>query len=267
MRRLLLVPHAATVATRAGAFPRGDEPLEPRGRAAAGALAELLPARCELLAGPARACAETAAAAGNGAAATDPALADCDWGGWAGRTLADVGAADPEAAEAWRTDPAARPHGGESLAALAVRVGGWLDGQARLDGAAVAITHAAVVRAALVSALGAPPEAFWRIDAAPLSVTELHAREGSWIVARVNAAPASAASATRRGGSEAESRGGDGRADDAPRADAAPASAARRGGSDARSRGGADDAPRATSGPATGGERERSTAAAQERVA
>jgi broad specificity phosphatase PhoE len=195
MRRLLLVPHAATAATRAAAFARGDEPLEAGGRAAAARLADALPARCSVLAAPARACRETAEAAGLGPVALEPALADCDWGAWAGRTLADVAAG----LAAWRTDPAARPHGGESLVTLAARVGGWLDAQAALDGTAVAITHAAVVRAALVHALGAPFEAFWRIDAAPLSVTELHAPERRWRVARVNVAVADPAPRAARG--------------------------------------------------------------------
>jgi broad specificity phosphatase PhoE len=184
MRRLLLVPHAATAATRAGAFPL-DEPLDSRGRVAAAGLA--LPSRCTVLAGPALRCRETASAAGLDFE-LDPALADCDYGAWAGRTLADVHAAEPAAFGAWRTDPDSRPHGGESLAEFAARVAGWLDGQAAGDGTVVAITHAGVVRAALVHALGAPLDAFWRIDAAPLSVTELHARDGRWTVTRVNAA-------------------------------------------------------------------------------
>jgi broad specificity phosphatase PhoE len=44
----------------------------------------------------------------------------------------------------------------------------------------VAITHPAVVRAAIVHALGAPPAAFWRIDVAPLSRTDLSGRDGRW---------------------------------------------------------------------------------------
>jgi broad specificity phosphatase PhoE len=43
-----------------------------------------------------------------------------------------------------------------------------------------------VVRAAVVHALGAPLHAFWRIDAAPLSLTELHAADGRWTVTRLN---------------------------------------------------------------------------------
>ena len=83
-------------------------------------------------------------------------------------------------------DPDAAPHGGESLRAFAERVAGWLDEQALCEGAAAAITHGGVVKAAVVHALGAPLRAFWRIDAAPLALTELHAHDGRWTVRRVN---------------------------------------------------------------------------------
>jgi broad specificity phosphatase PhoE len=188
VRRLLLVRHAPTSATRAAGFP-ADEPLDARGRAEAASLAGALPARPEALTSPALRCHETAAAAG----VTEPlvvveALAECDFGGWAGRTLADVAAGAPADMAAWMEDPDACPHGGESLRAFAARVGGWLDGESTRDGTAVAFTHGGVVKAALVHALGAPLAAFWRIDVAPLSVTELHAHDGRWTVTRVNSA-------------------------------------------------------------------------------
>jgi hypothetical protein len=41
------------------------------------------------------------------------------------------------------------------------------------------------VKAAVVAALDAPAPAFWRIDVAPLSITELHAHDGRWTVTRV----------------------------------------------------------------------------------
>jgi broad specificity phosphatase PhoE len=84
------------------------------------------------------------------------------------------------------TDPDAAPHGGESLAALLARIGEWLAAQARLDGTAIAVTHAGVVKAAVVTALDAPTSAFWRIDVSPTSITELHAHDGRWTVTRVN---------------------------------------------------------------------------------
>jgi len=120
-------------------------------------------------------------------AAIEPALRECDFGAWAGRTLAEVHEEDPDAAAAWMTDPAACPHGGESLAALMLRVGEWLDEQAARGGRAIAVTHGGVVKAAVVHALAAPVEAFWRVDVTPLALTELHAHEGRWTVTRVNA--------------------------------------------------------------------------------
>jgi broad specificity phosphatase PhoE len=194
VRRLLLVRHAATAATRAAGFP-ADEPLDERGRDDAARLRALLPARREALSSPALRCRETAAAAGLAEPSIERELVECDFGAWAGRTLADVHAAEPAAAQSWMLDPDAAPHGGESLTAFAGRVGGWLARQAEHDGCAVAITHGGVVKAALVRALGAPLEAFWRIDVAPLAITELHAHDGRWTVTRVNWTPSGRAAA------------------------------------------------------------------------
>ncbi len=180
MRRLLLVRHASTDAVRAGAFG-ADEPLDASGRAAAERLGGRLP-RGEALTSPALRARETAELAGR-EGAVEPALAECDWGCWAGRTLADL--AEDEL-RAWMTDPDAAPHGGESLTALLARVGAWLEAQAALDGTAIAFTHAGVVRAAVTRALDAPPIALWRIDVAPTAITELHAHDGRWTVSRVN---------------------------------------------------------------------------------
>jgi broad specificity phosphatase PhoE len=181
VRRLLLVRHAPTRATRATAFPL-DEPLDDAGRQAAAELRAALPQRCEVLSSPAVRCRETADAAGL-TADLDDALVECDFGEWVGRRLADV---EADGARAWMLDPDAAPHGGESLRAFAARVAGWLDAQAEREGTAAAITHGGVVKAAVVHALDAPLQAFWQIDAAPLSVTELHAHDGRWTIARLN---------------------------------------------------------------------------------
>ena len=166
MRRLLLVRHAPTSATRAASFP-GDEPLDRRGREQAASLAALLPEHHELLCSPSLRCRETARAAGLDEPLVQPELAECDFGDWTGRSLAELHASDPDAVAAWMTDPDARPHGGESLAAFAIRVGLWLDEQAARQANAVAITHGGVVKAALVHALGAPIAAFWRTRREP----------------------------------------------------------------------------------------------------
>jgi broad specificity phosphatase PhoE len=179
-----LVRHAPTGATRAAAFPV-DEPLDERGRAAARSLARAVPARAALVSSPALRCLQTAEATGR-RFECEPQLAECDFGRWAGTRLADIVASNRDAARAWMAEPDARPHGGESLSDFARRVADWFDAQAAERGALVAITHAGVVRAALVRALDAPMEAFWRLDIAPLSVTELHAHDGRWTVTRVN---------------------------------------------------------------------------------
>jgi len=186
VRRLVLLRHAPTAATRAFAFP-ADEELDERGRAAAAELRLSIPTGHDVLRSPATRCAQTAEAAGLGPATADARLAECDFGAWEGRTLEAVSAEDADGVGAWMRDAAATPHGGESLATFAERVGGWLDEQAGLDGSAVAITHGGVVKAAVVHALGAPLQAFWRIDASPLAVTELHAHAGRWTVTKVNA--------------------------------------------------------------------------------
>lgn len=173
--------HAATSATRASAFPL-DEPLDDRARSAGAALSSALPRHCEVLSSPALRCRQTAEAAGL-RPRLEERLVECDFGRWAGTTLDEI---DPDDGRVWMLDPDAAPHGGESLRELAARVAAWLDEQAGADGAAAAITHAGVVKAAVVHALGAPLAAFWQIDAAPLSVTELHAHDGRWTVVRLN---------------------------------------------------------------------------------
>jgi broad specificity phosphatase PhoE len=188
VRTLLLVRHAPTSATRAAAFP-ADEPLDERGRQQAAALAASLPRRSEVVTSPARRCRESAQAAGL-EAAVDERIAECDFGSWSGRTLAEVNAEAPGAVQSWMLDPDAAPHGGESLAEFSTRIARWLDEQAACEGRLAAVTHGEVIKAAVVHALGAPLLAFWRIDATPLAITELHAHGGRWTVVRLNCPPA-----------------------------------------------------------------------------
>jgi broad specificity phosphatase PhoE len=109
-----------------------------------------------------------------------PALRDCDYGRWRGRSLAEVGAQEPDALAAWLTDPAASPHGGESVCALVARVGLWLDERSEDHGHHVAVTHGAVIRAAIVHALRAGPASCAHIDVAPWSRTLLSCHAGTW---------------------------------------------------------------------------------------
>lgn len=87
---------------------------------------------------------------------------------------------------AWRDDPAYDAHGGESLSALLERVGGLLARWHDHQGRTMAVTHAAVIKAAVVHALGAPAQATWDLDVHPGSATELHTGSRGWRVVRVN---------------------------------------------------------------------------------
>ncbi|MEV6397877.1 histidine phosphatase family protein [Streptomyces sp. NPDC051907] len=110
-----------------------------------------------------------------------PALRDCDMGRWRGYTFAEVAAMEPDAVDAWLADPRSAPHGGEPLLAFISRIGSWLDTRPADDGGViVAVAEPAVVRAALVYALKAPPAAYWSVDVRPLSTVTLTGLKGRW---------------------------------------------------------------------------------------
>jgi broad specificity phosphatase PhoE len=176
--RLLLVAHAATTATRRAAFPL-DEPIEPAARELALRLAPGLGRSERAYAAPERRAQETAVALGL-TPETQLLLADIDLGRWKGRSFDEMLAEGPDAIAAWTSDPASRAHGGESVEELIARVRSWLDHQREEHGRVVAVTHPAIIRAAVVIALGAPPASFWRIDAGPLTRTELRSDERRW---------------------------------------------------------------------------------------
>ncbi|MFL6122490.1 histidine phosphatase family protein [Actinophytocola sp.] len=169
--RVVLLCHAATRATRRAAFP-ADEPIETPPPPA--------PVRADTyLTAPEPSCRQTAAALGLSATVEDT-LRDCDYGTWRGRTLDEVTAADPAGVTGWLTEPSATPHGGESTLDLIDRVGSWLDGLPDDHRKIVAVTHPAVVKAAVVHAILATPRSFWRIDVPPLSRTVLSGQSGRW---------------------------------------------------------------------------------------
>lgn len=179
--RLTLICHASTTAVREAAFP-ADEPLDDRGKVQAAALAACVPrAECVWTSPELRA--RQTAEAFQLEATTQPALRECDYGSWKGCAFADVLARDPDGISAWLQDAAATPHGGESLLSLMQRVAQWLDAEKATDRKAVVITHASIIRAAIVHALDAAPQSFWRIDIAPLSATRLSGAQGRWNLA------------------------------------------------------------------------------------
>ncbi len=178
--RLIFVCHGATVATRSATFP-DDEPLGDHARRRLATASLRLPRADRALTSPARAAIETAAGLGLDTK-VDNDLRDCDYGHWRGRRLDEIAGQDPSAIARWLEDPASAPHGGEPILGLLGRVAAWLDQRRGIEGRTLAVTHAAVIRAALVHALGAPPQSFWRIDIAPLSLTALGGDRRRWTV-------------------------------------------------------------------------------------
>ena len=187
--RVLFICHAATADTRRAVFG-GDGPLLDGASRRVADLGPYLPAARSVLRSGAVACAETTNALGLGDVATvDPAVADWDFGSWRGRSLTEIEAADAEGVVAWRADPRRAPHGGETLVDVLARVRSWLDGLEG-EGTRTVVTHPSVIRAAVVCGLEVPEEAFWTIDVAPTSVTELRRRGTRWRVVRINWEPA-----------------------------------------------------------------------------
>ncbi|OMC27928.1 histidine phosphatase [Mycobacterium sp. GA-1841] len=181
--RLSLVSHAMTDATAAGRFPT-DEALNQLGHRQADAAVDpgVLDAAAgrgvldAAFCGPEKRARQTAELLGL-SAIVEPQLADLDFGSWRGAELSGVLPAD---LAIWLTDPTQAPHGGESVVDLVERVRTWMDGVAAARGRLVAVTHPAVIRAAILVALDAPPKSFWRIDIAPVSRTVMHFRGHAW---------------------------------------------------------------------------------------
>ncbi|GAA2994641.1 histidine phosphatase family protein [Streptomyces drozdowiczii] len=179
--RVLLVAAARSSSLLAERFD-DDRPLDEAGWHAARFAA---PALMSLGAAEMRYCSPTPRSRATGEALgfhplVQPALRDCDMGRWRGHTLAEVAAREPAAVDAWLADPRSAPHGGEPLLAFISRIGGWLDTRPVYDGAIVAVAEPAVVRAALVYALKAPPSSYWNVDISPLATVTLTGLPRRW---------------------------------------------------------------------------------------
>ncbi len=176
--RLSWVCHGPTEANRNSRFP-ADEPLEAKAAQQVRLLAEQLGTVDRAWSSPALRARQTAAALGLDGLA-EPAFRECDYGRWQGKSIADLNHGDPEALALWMLDVDAAPHGGEALSAVFARVGGWMRDHVGDGGHAVAVTHATVIRAAILHALQAPPSAFWSIDVEPLGIVEMTSDGRRW---------------------------------------------------------------------------------------
>ena len=174
---MTLLAHAPTSATAAAAFP-ADESLDARGRAWVEAGRGSLRAE-RVMCAPEQACRETCDLLGLHPE-VDEGLRGWDLGSWAGRTLDEVAAEQPDEVGFWLADPSAAPHGGEPLTALVARTRRWLERAP--SGHTLAVCGPAFVRAAVVAVLDAPNTALWRVDIAPLTATDLRGGPDRWTV-------------------------------------------------------------------------------------
>ncbi len=154
---------------RTARFPV-DEPLTEAGRRAVAACGRLPVAR--VLTAPERRAIETAALLGLLGEADDR-LRDLDAGAWRGGELLAVPRGE---LYTWLTDPKFRGHGREAVVDVIDRTRDWLTDIASEGVPTIAVTHPAVIRAALLVSLDAPPKSFWRIDIPPMCVTRLNYR-------------------------------------------------------------------------------------------
>jgi broad specificity phosphatase PhoE len=108
------------------------------------------------------------------AAIVDPAAEEVDFGAWTGRRFAAL-----EEDSLWRSwnldrDHAAAP-GGETMRRVRARVLRLLDEMLALHphGRVAVITHAEIVRTAVLHVLGLPMQAYDRLEIGPASITTL----------------------------------------------------------------------------------------------
>jgi broad specificity phosphatase PhoE len=170
---LYLVRHGQTDANARGLLlGRSDPPLSELGRRQAAALGHLLPARARIVASPLARTRETADAVAESLGGTvdlDARWLELDYGEYDGLPLADVPA---DVWKRWRTDMHFVPPGGESLAALGVRVRAACDElaeEARTRDVVV-VSHVSPIKAALTWTLGVGDEVVWRMFVAVASV-------------------------------------------------------------------------------------------------
>ncbi|GAA4967559.1 histidine phosphatase family protein [Actinoplanes utahensis] len=167
MTGLHLIATAHTPALRRAEFG-GDPHLDEGGRQAA-LVARSTPLRGPCVIAPSRAAHQTATTLFTPTTLTEePALADPDYGTWTGHTLDQI---NPTDLHTWLTDPAAHPHGGESLNTVHTRTSAWLHRQTGRTLTAVA--HPLIIRTLLTAALDLPTTHIRRLEVAPLATIRL----------------------------------------------------------------------------------------------
>lgn len=176
MGELILARHGETEWSRARRHTgRTDVPLTPAGEAAAAALADVLASRHLVAAftSPARRATRTAQLAGLPDARIDPDLQEWDYGGYEGRTTAEIRAVRP-GWYLWRdgVTPGDAGHPGETVEEVGARADAALSRvrEPLAAGDVIVIAHAHLLRVLTARWLGLPPDGgrFFRLDTATI---------------------------------------------------------------------------------------------------
>lgn len=175
---MTLLCQPATAALRAGRFP-ADEPLDSDQVDDVASLAAALGQPDKVLCSPARCARDTAMALGL-SPTVEADLREVNYGCWAGRSLKEIGTAEPTELAAWLSDPEMNAHGGESLSAAIERVRLWIEQRPWPSRHTLVITHASVIKAIVLHTLNAPAIAYWQLDIAPLATITLSLQRGRW---------------------------------------------------------------------------------------
>jgi broad specificity phosphatase PhoE len=169
---ILLIRHGQTAANVAGLLLGRDDPqLTDLGRRQAAALADAASGVARVVTSPLRRALETAAAFGPQVRVeVDERWTELDYGELEGRPHGEV---PGETWRRWRGDPSFEPPGGESLAALGVRVREACDdlGGAAGEADVAVVSHVSPIKAAVAWALGVDDSVSWRmfLDVASIS--------------------------------------------------------------------------------------------------
>jgi broad specificity phosphatase PhoE len=177
---LVLLRHGESTANATRLLAgRMDVPLTEHGRRQAAALAALLGPVARLVSSPLGRARDSAAALGLPVPVdVDAAWVEVDYGADDGRRLDELTA---ESWRRWRTDPAYRPDGGETLAEVGVRVRAACAalfaeegaGARDPDGDVVVVSHVSPIKAAVAWALGADDGTVWRLHLSTGSLTRI----------------------------------------------------------------------------------------------
>ena len=196
MGQLILLRHGETEWSRDGRHTgRTDVPLTAAGEAAAAVLAPALAARkiCATFTSPARRAVLTAALAGLGNATIDPDLQEWDYGGYEGRTTAEIRAERP-GWYLWRDGvvPGDADHPGETIDQVATRADAVLARVTPLlaDGDVALVSHGHLLRVLTARWLRLEPAAgrLFRLDTGTLST--LGTEHGEPVISSWNVPPA-----------------------------------------------------------------------------